>query len=224
MGTDDLFKKRKAARKARKFEEKEPKANSFLIVTEGSKTEPLYLNGLKEKIVNSIGGNVEVIQIDIHGVGRSTNSLIDKTSEIINRSRNMYQYIWVVFDKDDFDDFDDAIARADRLGYNVAWSNQCFEYWAYLHFAYSDSALHRKDWESKLTEIYKQYGLGHGKYQKNEANIYDILNTYNGVDVAISNAKRRMNEFNRELDKPSRFDPGTTMHELVGHLKTYISD
>ena len=39
MGTDDLFKKRREQRKQRKREFKTPKANSFLIVTEGERTE-----------------------------------------------------------------------------------------------------------------------------------------------------------------------------------------
>ena len=42
MGTDDLFKKRRAERQKRKHEFKSVNTNSFLIVTEGEKTEPLY--------------------------------------------------------------------------------------------------------------------------------------------------------------------------------------
>lgn len=53
----------------------------------------------------------------------------------------------MVFDKDDFDDFDLAIEMGEAKGYKVAWSNQSFEYWLYLHFRYSDSALHRDEWE-----------------------------------------------------------------------------
>lgn len=56
MGTDDLFKKRRAARKQRKHEYKIPKANSFLIVTEGERTEPLYFEGIKKLISEKIGG------------------------------------------------------------------------------------------------------------------------------------------------------------------------
>ena len=40
MGSDDLFKKRRKERKERKCEMLTPKANSFLIVTEGECTEP----------------------------------------------------------------------------------------------------------------------------------------------------------------------------------------
>ena len=50
MGSDDLFKKRRQKRKQRKHEFKTPKANSFLIVTEGERTEPLYFKGLQKLI------------------------------------------------------------------------------------------------------------------------------------------------------------------------------
>ncbi len=63
MGTDDLFKKRRAARKQRKYEYKTPKANSFLIVTEGERTEPLYFQGLKKLILEKVGGTVNVVEI-----------------------------------------------------------------------------------------------------------------------------------------------------------------
>ena len=39
MGTDDLFKKRRKERRQRRSEFKNPKANSFLIITEGERTE-----------------------------------------------------------------------------------------------------------------------------------------------------------------------------------------
>lgn len=50
MGTDDLFKKRRAKLQERKIESKTPKPNSFLIVSEGAKTEPFYFDGLAKYI------------------------------------------------------------------------------------------------------------------------------------------------------------------------------
>lgn len=73
MGSDDLFKKRREARTQRKHEYKTTKANSYLIVTEGERTEPLYFKGMQKLIQEKVGGVVDV------------------------------------FDKDDFDDFDQAI-------------------------------------------------------------------------------------------------------------------
>ena len=123
MGSDDLFKKRRAERKKRKHEYKNPKANSYLIVTEGERTEPLYFKGLANLIQEKVGGAVDIVEvpvIDIHGQGCATGKLIEITDQIVKKSRIIYQNIWVVFDKDDFEDFDQAINSGVDQGYNIA--------------------------------------------------------------------------------------------------------
>lgn len=225
MGSDDLFKKRREARKKRQHEYKTPKANSFLIVTEGECTEPLYFRGIRNRIQETVGGRVDVIEqpmIEIQGEGCSTCKLIETTDQIIKEAKVIYQNVWVVFDKDDFQDFDHAIEVGMRKGYNIAWSNQSFEYWLYLHFNYSDSALHRHEWNTKLDELFKQYDLGEGCYLKNYDEIFDMVDTYDGVNTAIKNAKRRMAEFEKGGCKPSQYDPGTMVHKLVEALMQYI--
>lgn len=227
MGTDDLFKKRREERKKRRHEYKTPKANSFLIITEGERTEPLYFKGLQRVIKEKVGGMIEVVEaplIDIYGEGCSTGKLIEVAERIVKEAKVIYQNIWVVFDKDDFEDFDQAVKQGKDKGYNIAWSNQAFEYWLYLHFHYSDSALHRDDWNAKLDEIFKQYGLGDGSYQKNYEDIYNMVNIYDGVNTAIKNAKRRMSDFKEGQDKPSEYDPGTMVYQLVETLKRYIDE
>ena len=225
MGSDDLFKKRREERKRRKHEYRPINTNSFLIVTEGERTEPLYLKGIQKKIKEKMDGRIDVIEIpviDIHGEGCGTGKLIEVTERIVKEAKILYQNVWVVFDKDDFDDFDVAIQL--EKGYQVAWSNQSFEYWLYLHFNYSDSALHRYDWNEKLNEIFKQYNLGDGTYRKNYDNIYDLVNVYDGVNSAIRNAKRRMAGFVDERDIPSQYDPGTMVYKLVEDLKRYLDE
>lgn len=226
MGTDDLFKKRREARKQRQHEIKTPKANSYLIVTEGKCTEPNYFRGLKQLISERVGGTVDVVElpsIDIYGEGSSTGKLIEITEQLVKNAKLLYQNIWVVFDKDDFEDFNQAIQKGLDKGYNVAWSNQAFEYWLYLHFEYSDVALHRHEWSNKLDKIFKKHGLGNGTYQKNYHNIYNIVNCNDGVNTAIRNAKRRMANFNGK-QKPSEFDPGTMIYKLVEELMRYLDE
>lgn len=227
MGTDDLFKKRKAARKQRQYEFKNPQANSFLIVTEGERTEPLYFKGIQKLIKDKIGGMVEVVEapvIDIHGEGCATGTLVETAERIVKEAKIMYQNIWVVFDKDDFEDFDQAIKDGIDKGYKIAWSNQAFEYWLYLHFCYSDSALHRDVWNKKLDDIFAQYRLGDGTYQKNYEDIYNMVDSFDGVSTAIKHAKRRMDAFRDGIDKPSEYDPGTMVYELVEELKRYLDE
>lgn len=226
MGSDDLFKKRRESRKQRRHEYKTPRANSFLIVTEGERTEPLYFKGLQKLIVDKVGGNVDVVEvpvIDIYGEGSSTGKLIEITERIVKEAKVIYQNIWVVFDKDDFDDFDQAIKAGTDKGYKIAWSNQSFEYWLYLHFNYSDSALHRSEWNAKLSELFRHYNLGNGEYQKNYVDIYKMVDSFDGVDTAIKNAKRRMADYRDGIDKPSEYNPGTMVYELVQELKSYLA-
>lgn len=227
MGTDDLFKKRRADRRQRRHEYKIPKANSFLIVTEGARTEPLYFRGIQKLIKDKIGGMVDVVEapvIDIYGEGCSTEKLIEVTERIVKEAKIIYQNIWVVFDKDDFEDFDQAILDGHNKGYKIAWSNQSFEYWLYLHFYYSDSSLHRHVWNKKLDDIFKQYCIGEGVYRKNYEDIYNLVDSFDGVNTAIKNAKRRMSQFRSGIDKPSEYNPGTTVHELVQELKRYLEE
>lgn len=221
------FEKRRGGKKKRPYGYLQPKANSYLIVTEGSKTEPLYLQGIVDMIHAKMGGNVELVElpvIEISGIGRATRKLVEKTDEIVSKAKIIYQNIWLVFDKDDFSDFDEAIAMAEARGYQVAWTNQAFEYWLYLHFKYSARAYHRKQWFSMLNRIFREKGLGHGGYKKNYKNIYHLVNIDQGVERAIANAKRRMAKFQKGKVPASTFNPGTTVHLLVEDLHKYLQE
>ena len=221
MGTDDLFKKRRKERRQRRHEYRTPRSNSYLIVTEGKCTEPQYFKGIRRIIEETIGGRIDVVDapvIQIEGEGASTGRLIEITDRLVKKAKILYQNVWIVFDKDDFLDFDRAIEEGKRKGYHVAWSNQSFEYWLYLHFDYCDSALHRDTWNEKLNELFKEHDIGDGQYRKNYENIYDLINTYGSTDAAIRNAKRRMAGFNERKCSPSAYDPGTTVYLLVEEL------
>ena len=214
-------------RKPRQYEVKKPQANSYLIVTEGEKTEPYYFIGLVKEIKKFAGGNMSVIEaprVDINGEGRSTLNLVNHTDEIINRAKIIYQHVWVVFDKDDFVDFDEAIALAEEKGYKVAWSNESFEYWVYLHFDYSDKPRNRFQWFRELNHLFNRLDLGNGHYKKNYKNLYTMLDNHDGINIAIKNAKRRMKKFDPGQDSPSAYNPGTTVHLLVEELKQYLEE
>lgn len=225
MGTDDFFKKKRAQLEERKKELRTPKPNSFLIVSEGEKTEPLYFEGLANYINEKYGGNIntENPQIDARGLGRGTVSLVEATAKIVNRSKIVYEHVWVVFDKDSFEDFDEAIELANKYGYGAAWSNQSFEYWIFLHFNYADSALHRDDWVEKIDALFKARGISDEGYHKNDPNVFHYATTYGSLKAAISNASRI------EASYPSRrpyslCDPCTSVHHLILKLKPFLTE
>lgn len=225
MINNDILKKRRKDRKKRSHDFRIPKANSYLIITEGEKTEPYYFNGLKTHILEKTGGTVDVIEvpeIDIYGQGISTERLIQITEEHVNKAKIIYQNIWVIFDKDDFPDFDSAITSGINKGYNIGWSNPCFEYWLFLHFNYSDANLHRNEWRAKLNILFKQYNLTINGYEKNLENLYDLLDSINGIETAVRNAKRQMSNFRDGVDKPSTYTPGTMVYKLVEQLRAFL--
>lgn len=229
MVNDDImgkFDNRRGERTARKYGFKEPKANSFLIISEGEETEPIYFNSFGQLIKDTIGGNIETVKIPyltVAGKGRSTMQLLSEVEKIVSKSRIIYQYVWVLFDKDQFDDFDEAINLGIEKGYYVAWSNYCFEYWLTLHFNYSDSALDSNSLQESLSKIYKRLGINGGKYFKNDPNVFENVGGIEGVKKAVRNAKKRMSEF-EDNTSPSSFNPGTKVYVLAEKLLSYIEE
>ena len=49
-----------------------------------------------------------------------------------------------------------------------------------------------------------------------------MMNTYNKVNIAINNAKRRITRLHEIKNKPSQYDPGTEVYKLVEQLKLYL--
>lgn len=225
MGTDNLFKKRRAKLAERKKELRNPKPNSFLIVSEGAKTEPLYFDGLAKHINDKYGDSISVEKpiIKTQGEGKCTVRLVEEASRIVSRSRLIYSQVWVVFDKDDFQDFDDAVSLAENRGFRAAWSNQSFEYWIYLHFHYSDSALHRDDWVRKLSDLLKKAHICEEGYQKNNPDVFRFATTMGSLKAAVGNATRIERSY-QNAERPSQCDPCTKVHHLILELKPYLDN
>src|SRR5574344_623666 len=120
---------------------------TFFIATEGTKTEPNYFNALKEELEKTKRFNID---ISIEGKGKSTTALVKKVIRQIENNHQEYDRIWAVFDKDDFEDFDEAIELAKEHNVNCAWSNECFELWLLLHFEDVSEQMGRNDLFKKL--------------------------------------------------------------------------
>ena len=137
--------------------------------------------------------------------------------------------IYCVYDKDSFPakDFNAVEYRVQQLNrqnsdlqYFAAWSNECFEFWFLLHFAYYTSNNHRTEYISFLNDKFQQLGLG--KYQKNMKGLFDILMQKGDVNLAIRYAKRIIRDGQGKT--PSEIAPGTKVYELVEELLKYMPD
>ena len=179
-----LRRERREAKASKKRKENvREKLVRFLIVCEGTKTEPHYFEALIKNYISTVR------EVTIEGEGRATVALVDRTLEIkqeLERKNAMsFDRVWVVFDKDDFDDFNDAIKKANELGFHSAWTNEAFELWYYLHFEYLDTGIARADYIKKLEEAFKEkLGDSHFEYKKGNPDIYSLLQQYGREDLA----------------------------------------
>ena len=198
------------------------KPGNYLIVTEGTETEVNYFKNIKRIIEEWFSNSiiVEKIELDVQGTARSTKVLVNEA--IKKRSLKTYSEVWVVFDKDDNKDFDDAIALAKKEGLNVAWSNECFELWLLLHFQDLKSAIGRDDYYSKLNTHFKDKNINNGKYDKNIYDIFDITSPY--VDIAIKRSNSLLEDHRCDnIFSPDKMNPGTTVQDLVEELIKYTN-
>lgn len=206
------------SRKDRLKTKRQAPAN-YLIVCEGKKTEPNYFNGLKKKINEKYGNKVDVLipNIDIKGIGMNTTSLVKYTQKTVNHANKVYGQVWVVFDKDDYNDeqFNSAI---DNCNYNVAWSNPNFELWLLAHFKKVNRYISKDDVIQELSKEFQKKGLG--DYTKNDTDIFDKVTSEGKLHTAIKNCEY-MEELNKD-GQASQRNPMTKVYKIVDGLKEYL--
>ena len=200
---------------------RDPKPGNYLIVTEGVETEKNYFENIG-KIITELFNNeviVEKITLDVKGTGRSTKVLVNEA--IKKRSLSSYSDVWVVFDKDNNTDFDEAISLAKKEGFNVAWSNESFELWLLLHFQDLRASIHRNDYISKLNSHFKSKNINCGTYDKNIKDIFDLTKPYVEKAIKRSNELLAFHKENHNCN-PNKMNPGTTVQNLVKELVKHI--
>lgn len=203
------------AGKSRKIDTRSKRVR-FLIICEGEKTEPNYFKAL-------IADQSSVVrEVYIEGEGCATIALVNRALEIKKEleKENGFEFdrVWVVFDKDDFQDFNDAIDLAKKYKLKTAWTNEAFELWYYLHFEYLDAAIGRWDYIKKLQKmIRKKTGNVSFKYRKNDPSFYSVLKTYGNEKLAIGFALR-LRKLHNGTDYASQ-NPRTEVDLLINELE-----
>jgi hypothetical protein len=182
---------------------KEKPKQGFIIFCQGEKTEPLYFEGFKKKAtckVNIQEGNKE-----------SPSQLVKKAKD----QKHPYdaRQIWVVFDKDDFQDFDKAIDLAEKEGIKTAYSNEAFEIWFLLHFNYINTSIGRKQYANILTNRLDT------KYNKCDPTLFKKLEPH--INTAIKYAKKLYDTYSPDTPHSKR-NPCTTVYRLVQELLKHI--
>ena len=184
-----------------------PVKKTFLIVCEGENTEPEYFNAFR-----LTSATVKAI-----GKGLGTMSLVREAISVREQERlkgRSFNFCWVVFDKDDYQDFDEAIEFAKKNGFEVAYSNQAFELWFLLHFKKYSGKLDRREYP-KLLE--KHLGFPYSKQEGFAKMSFQILFPFQSTGITYAEAIIA----ETQGIKPSLAESSTTVQNLVKKLNEY---
>lgn len=203
---------------------------SILIVCEGKNTEPSYFN--KFRLTSAV--------IRTIGEGYNTISLVERAKELSEKkwfikNGKQFDQVWCVFDADTDPDhprqsekFNEAIALAEEYGFQVAYSNQAFEYWLILHFEnHKGDPLHRSEYDNRLNEYLHTFGIEYDGLKRKRISeaMFALLEGQDQstgkprVRLAIERARRNYNRFDHK--DPASEESSTTVFRLVEELMRY---
>lgn len=198
----------------RRRSKKQPSGRSFLIVTEGEKTEPNYLKSLRNRL-RLAAADVKIV----HPEGTDPKTLVREAIELRNQRKKeartgqtvAYDEVWVVFDLERPHDERRRLAREARTikgasDIRFAKSDPCFEFWLLLHEKYTTRQF--QDCSELVRELKKYLP----KYKKGEPLPADFLDK---TPTAVCHAeKSRVHHCTCD----GSGNPSTEMDKLVRSL------
>ena len=195
MGSEDLFHKRKARANDSLQRQRHARERNkrYLIVCEGTKTEPYYFAELLE----DFGIRPQFVRIAPND-GVSPDRVVAHSLLLYDEDAaggDAYDAVYCVFDRDTHTTFDAAVQRTKdlkRAGKPLIaiTSNPCFEFWLLLHFGYSDQPFHaagKKSVGDQAVAVLKTKP-DFGKYGKGQKGIYALVK--DKLDDALKYADR----------------------------------
>lgn len=216
MGSEDLFHKRKARAGVALHREIRERARNkrYLIVCEGSKTEPQYL----QELLDDLRIRPQVVRV-ARNDGVSPDRVVAHALALYEEDKltgDAFDRVYCVFDRDRHTTFDAAVQRTKDLTANgkpfvAITSTPCFEVWLLLHFRYSDQPFHpagKKSVGDQVVSALKSIPM-FAKYGKGEKGVYGKLK--DKLSIALENAER----LRRSGAATGSINPATDADELV---------
>ena len=225
MGSNKQAKHRQQGRSLRRKAASKKSADRILIICEGSKTEPQYLNEIRQELrlptthlyaVGAAEGN------DPLNVVNYAEKIFIEGDPYRQIDKKAFDQVVAVFDRDDHSSYHAALTRAETLNYalsndvkvkvpfEVCVSVPCFELWLLLHFENVHSPIHR-------TEVYSRLSGHIPSYKKGSAGIW--TNTKSN----LSTATQRSRQLTLHTKQSTDVGPYTDMHSLVYKLLNLTS-
>lgn len=203
------FKPRSKSRE-KTFGKRKPKYY-FLIVTNGKSTEYNYFSDYSKSLPK---GTVRLEPLFKHG---SPSAVIKKAIDC--EKAGNYDEVWAVFDKDEFADFETAVAQSSKV--KSGYSNPAFELWALIHFQDVSSGIHRDVCIQKLENHLKNNDPGFRYSKSQNLSIFSLLDQYGNQDDACRRAKRMETKAGSQ---PWKTNPTTSIHTLIERISEELGN
>ena len=196
---------------AKNFARNEPRLKpqpKVLVICEDKKSGKCYFDDAN-RILRS--------QLDVEVTHRGKTDPLGILNEAID-AQNKYDKIYCVIDRDQHENFDEAIQKSRHLeNIIIIDSHPCFEYWLILHFNFS-----RKPYKSKgrlssgelcIKDLKKQNGME--TYEKGTSK--NLFKTLFGapLETARKNAEKSLQQANDTDD----LNPSTKIHILISDME-----
>lgn len=221
MGRDNQAKDRQLRRKAAK-EARRASYARILIVTEGSKTEPLYLEEIRAAHqLHSANVEVQPGQLGTAPIQvvRYAQQLFEEGDFYKGIRPKSFDMVYAVFDRDEHDSYFNALTLAQSLdgklrndekrpvSFKAIASVPSFELWLLLHYEDIQAPICRDDVMDRLKQHIPGYDKGAGGA---------FATTRDRLKTATQRAQTLAAKFNAYTDP----EPFTALHELVMLLTT----
>jgi len=221
MGRDNQPKDRQLRRKVAK-ETRRASYARILIVTEGSKTEPLYLEEIRAAYqLHSANVEVQPSQLGTAPIQvvRYAQQLFEEGDLYKGIRPRSFDQVHAVFDRDDHDSYFNALGLAQSLdgklrndekqpvGFKAIASIPSFELWLLLHYEDIQAPIHRDEVMQRLKQHIPGYEKGAGGA---------FATTRDQLETATQRALALAAKFNAYTDP----EPFTDLHELIRLLTT----
>ena len=211
-----------------------------LVYSEGTRTEPYYVQNIKECIAQKYKVNandIEIINANKKGKSFNTVTLANYAFKDVSerlKSGEIIDHVWIFYDKDSFPkaNYDNAFNKINKLNVTInsegipcdnkgiAWhslpSNECFELFLLLYFHYETASMSRSLYEGKINEAVRKKDPSFS-YSKNLINIHSKLISAGG---STTNALK----FGKKLSRDNRINnPSSKAYEFLEYFAKYFS-
>lgn len=197
-----------------KYKRKQPNlvVRDQIYIVCGGDTEQIYFKNFCKKYHDKFSGR----KVKIIKYPHDPLKIVNYCVQLKAQKKDLLK-VWAVFDKDDFQNFEQAIQTARENKVRCAFSNQAFEVWVIHHFCDLKAPLHRNQYAEKIKKLTQKDYVKSGK---NLNQLFEKMLEYPRIEEAVKNAQKSFlyHEGTEHAGQYSDYESCTTVYQLVKDL------